>query len=73
MKNQTNTKSKKTMVECLNCSEDIYVGGNPKVGNFVTCKNCDSLFEIVDLEPISIDWPYDDDDYGDDDDLYDDE
>lgn len=50
------------IVECLSCGEDVYIGHNPKVGSFITCKSCDSLLEIVDLDPIMIDWPYYDDD-----------
>lgn len=73
MKHQIRTKPQKMTVECLNCSEDIYIGDKSKVGNFVTCKSCESLFEIIDLDPVMIDWYYYDDDYGDDDDLYDDE
>ena len=49
--------------ECLYCGEDVYVGRNPQVGNFITCDGCDSQFEIIDLEPIMVDWPYYEDDY----------
>lgn len=58
MKPQVKAKPKKVTVECLSCSEDIYVGRNPKVGSFVTCDNCDVEFEIIDLEPVMVDWPY---------------
>ena len=73
MNYKMNPKSKKIMVECLNCNEDIYVGNNPRVGNFITCKRCDSVFEIIELDPVMVDWPYSDDDDDNDEDLYDDE
>ena len=37
-----------------------------KINKFVTCKNCENVFEIINLHPIMIDWPYYDDyDYDD--------
>jgi transcription elongation factor Elf1 len=64
------TKSMKAVVECLYCGEDIQIFINPKSGSFITCNKCSSQFEIIDLEPVTIDWPYYDDDYVDDDDAY---
>ena len=70
MKHNQKEHSKKETVECLACDEDVYVGRNPKVGNFVTCQHCDETFQIIDIDPILIDWPYDDDDYSDDEEGY---
>ena len=61
MKYHEKTRPKKATVECLACDEDVYVGRNPKVGNFVTCHHCDETFQIIDIAPILIDWPLDDD------------
>jgi hypothetical protein len=66
-------KTKKTTVECLSCSEVIDVGRSPKIGSIVTCSSCDSPFEIIELDPLLIDWPYYDDDYFDSDYSYSDE
>ena len=52
------TKSMKAVVECLYCGEDIQIYTNPKSGSFVTCNKCSSQFEIIDIEPVMIDWPY---------------
>ena len=81
MKHNQKEHSKKETVECLACDEDVYVGRNPKVGHFVTCHNCDATFQIIDIDPVLIDWPYDEDDaeyedyedYNDDDEGYYDE
>ena len=80
MKQNGKNFSKKETVECLACDEDVYVGRNPKVGNFVTCHNCDATFQIIDVGPVLIDWPFDGDDeyeeyedYGDEDEGYYDE
>ena len=65
---QMRTKPRKIVVECIACDDTINIGYNPKVGNFITCGNCKSQFEIIDLDPVTIDWPY----FIDDDDLYED-
>lgn len=73
MKHKYRTKPQKLTVECLNCSEDIYIADKAKVGSFVTCNSCESLFEIIDLDPLMIDWYFYDDDYADEEDFFDDE
>jgi transcription elongation factor Elf1 len=55
---KTKTKTKKMTADCLYCGEDVYVGRDPQIGNFVSCDSCDSQFEVIDLEPIMVDWPY---------------
>lgn len=70
MNQRTKTKTKKMIAECLYCGEDVYVGRNPQVGNFVTCDGCDSQFEIIDLEPVMVDWPYYEYDYVQEEDLH---
>lgn len=74
MKTTISVKPKKTTVECLSCNKDIYIGNDPNLGKFITCKSCESVFEIINIDPLMIDWPYYDDgefydDY-DDEDLY---
>ena len=64
--------SKVTVVECISCGDNIRITRPPKVGDFVTCHGCDEQFEIVDLDPVVIDWPYYEDDYDDYSDAYDD-
>lgn len=66
MKTQIKSKSSKIVVECLLCYKEINLGVDPKINKFVTCKNCENVFEIINLHPIMIDWPYYDDyDYDD--------
>jgi hypothetical protein len=72
MKNNTNTHAKKQIVECLACVEDIYVGRDPKIGGYIYCKSCDAEFMIIDIDPILIDWPDEDDYYDDEEGYYDD-
>jgi hypothetical protein len=68
---RTKTKKKRTVV-CLLCGEDIYIGHNPHIGSRIICDRCDTQFEIVDLDPVLVDWLYHDD-FDDDDDIEDDD
>ena len=72
MEQKIRTRSKKLTVECLACDEDIFIGPKPKIGKYVICNSCDAEFQIIDLEPVLIDWPIDDDYFDDDEGYYDD-
>ena len=71
MKSQFKTRQENIIVKCLLCNKFIDVGVNPTVGKFITCKNCESVYEIINVDPVMIDWPYYEDDYLDEEDLYD--
>lgn len=58
-----------TAVECPSCGKEIKLFSNPKVGQQVVCKACDAELEVVWLEPLELDWYYEDDDFEDDDDF----
>ena len=62
MKQQTKTRSKKMIVGCLACEDEIFVGRDSKIGSYIYCNTCDAEFQIIDIKPVLIDWP-DDDDY----------
>lgn len=62
MKTYTRTKSRRTTVDCLACGEDVYVGQNPIIGRIIICHGCNSRFEIIDVEPVMVDWPGSEDD-----------
>lgn len=68
MKPQTKPRQNDTLVSCLLCNKVIDLGFNYKVGKFITCKNCEMVYEIINIDPVMIDWPY----YDADDDFYDD-
>lgn len=67
MEHPMKIKPKKTVVECLSCGDDISIQGNIKIGNMITCDTCDTQLEIIELNPLMVDWPYYDDDYFDED------
>lgn len=60
--------------ECPSCGTHINLTLSPKMGQQVVCSSCKAELEVVWLEPVQLDWPYDIDDLEDDwDDAYDDE
>ncbi len=52
----------RNLVNCLSCNIKIDVGEHPEVGQIVTCKNCETEFELIDLDPLTLDWPLDEED-----------
>lgn len=56
--------------ECISCGSEIKITGQPKMGMQVTCPDCDAGLEVVWLDPLELDWPFDEEDYVDDDDDY---
>jgi lysine biosynthesis protein LysW len=58
---------------CLSCDSKIEIGSKAKIGQFVYCEFCGADFEIIELNPIELDYAFVDDDldYDDEDDNYD--
>ncbi|MGC9398946.1 MAG: lysine biosynthesis protein LysW [Anaerolineae bacterium] len=54
---------------CPSCGETMRLGDKPKLGERITCPECGEVLEVVELNPVELDWAFDDDD----DDYYDDE
>ena len=52
-----------SVAKCPLCGEKIKVGNQPWIGQEFTCPACDAVLEVVKLDPVSLDWPYDDDGY----------
>lgn len=57
-----------TTVYCLSCDGKIEVSSKARVGQFVFCEVCGTDFEIIQMNPLELDYAYDGDDYDDDDD-----
>jgi len=57
---------------CPDCGRKIELRSHPRLGEEVICPHCDAELEVVDLDPLELDWAYiepaDDDDWDDDDD-----
>ena len=47
--------------ECPACGSKVNLSGRPKMGQHVKCPACNTELEVVWLDPVELDWPYDDD------------
>ena len=52
---------------CPDCGDKIALRSTVRMGQKVVCPNCDAELEVVETEPVELDWAYDDD-FDDDDD-----
>lgn len=57
------TKTKKTFIECLECGQDVVLTEQIKLGQEVVCVECGTRMEVVELDPVEVDWAYDEPDY----------
>jgi lysine biosynthesis protein LysW len=48
----------KARATCPNCGEKTSVGERPKNGQILVCKYCGIDLEVVNLDPLILDWPY---------------
>jgi lysine biosynthesis protein LysW len=55
---------------CPDCDGRIVLNTTPRIGKRLVCPHCDAELEIIDLDPIELDWVYEesDDDWDDDED-----
>lgn len=44
---------------CPDCSKPIRLDGTPQVGRRVTCPSCMAFLEVINLNPIELDWAAD--------------
>lgn len=64
------------LATCIECDEEIEINGRPRLGQKVTCPNCGAELEVASINPLELDWAYEDDaddEDWDDDDFEDDE
>lgn len=47
---------------CPECEEDIYLRIAPSLGDLVTCPSCETRLEVVGVNPLELDWPWEDED-----------
>jgi len=43
---------------CPSCGENISIGDHPQIGQYLLCPICDEKVEIINLNPIVLDWMY---------------
>jgi hypothetical protein len=47
---------------CPDCEEGISVGPRPRIGQRVTCPHCNAELEVVEINPLELDWAFEDTD-----------
>jgi lysine biosynthesis protein LysW len=59
---------------CPECDAEVSLGKSVKLNQRITCHNCGAFLEVVDTNPIELDWAFDDEDFEDmDEDFFDDD
>jgi lysine biosynthesis protein LysW len=48
--------------KCPSCGKQVVIGPSARMGQRLNCKRCNTEVEVVWLDPLELDWPYDDDD-----------
>jgi len=54
------TKTQVARATCPDCEERILVQGPARIGQKVNCPNCDAELEVIAVDPVELDWVYDD-------------
>jgi lysine biosynthesis protein LysW len=67
----SDAKSLSVTATCPDCGETIRLATPIRVGQEVLCPHCDAELEVIETDPVELDWVYDEYD-GDDDDEDDD-
>ena len=47
-----------TTAECPDCGEKITLRDPVELGQLVTCPNCEAELEVVETNPVELDWVY---------------
>lgn len=61
------------IVSCVECDEELEINGSPRLGQKVACPNCGAALEVASVNPLELDWAYEDEGWDEDDDFVDDE
>ena len=44
---------------CLDCEREIDLGSSPTLKQRITCPHCDVKLEVINVDPLELDWVYD--------------
>jgi hypothetical protein len=53
---------KEATIECIECGVKSVVRGHITLGVQVTCPECETWMQVVSLDPIQVDWLYEEPD-----------
>ena len=57
-----------TTAECPDCGERITLKLPVRRGHLINCPNCEAELEVIETEPVELDWVYEESDDEEDDD-----
>lgn len=43
---------------CLYCDHPVSLGSRPTEGQMVTCSSCGAQLEVLNLDPLELDWAF---------------
>ena len=55
------------VIECIDCGVKSTLKGRIELGQEVACPECGTWMEVVSLDPVEVDWIYDEPEYDDED------
>jgi lysine biosynthesis protein LysW len=50
------TEDKSVEVTCPDCGAPVFLGGEPELGEMVTCPACWAYLKVVALQPLTLQW-----------------
>jgi alpha-aminoadipate carrier protein LysW len=53
-------KTRVIRADCPDCGSRIAVHSPVRIGQQVRCPNCDAELEVIDTNPVELDWVYED-------------
>ena len=53
----------KMVAECIECGSEIILTRQAGLGHKVTCSECGTILKVVGLDPVEVDWIYDEPEY----------
>jgi lysine biosynthesis protein LysW len=49
----------KRVVTCVDCGAQIAVSSPLQIGQRIVCPECKTKLEVIDTDPVELDWAYD--------------
>ncbi len=62
MNDSNKTKPKIPQGRCPSCGRSVYVGSKPNIADIIICTRCFAELQIVDFNPIILEWASDESD-----------
>ena len=50
---------KQVSAHCPECDATVTFKRRPRLGQIIVCRRCDTRLEVIDLDPVELDWAFD--------------